>query len=150
MASKTYRFLSANQVQRLYTTYIANTSPSQPALLESAITSPMNIKHYGGQQDLFVLAGELATKIMKNHAFPDGNKRIALVAADRFLKMNGYRLQRLPLHEQNNIALEDAHVKVVENKMSAEELGKFYASIATAIEEWTPDIIAYRNEAIEC
>ena len=34
---------------------------------------------------------------MKNHAYPDGNKRVVLVAADMFLKINGYKLQVAPL-----------------------------------------------------
>ncbi|KAF1358856.1 hypothetical protein EJ07DRAFT_20704, partial [Lizonia empirigonia] len=95
MSTKTYRFLTANQVKRLYTTFIADLEPTQPNLLESAVQSPMNIKYYANQNDLFALAGDFSTKIMKNHAFPDGNKRIALVATDMLLKMNGYRLQRV-------------------------------------------------------
>ncbi|KAF2194728.1 DOC family protein [Zopfia rhizophila CBS 207.26] len=149
MASRTYRFLNANQVKRLYATFIANTSPTQPALLESAVASPMNVKHYTGQQDLFALAGDFSAKIMKNHAFQDGNKRIALIAADMLLKINGYRLQRTPLGDTNNTELEQAHVKVVTNEWSAEELGKLYAKIATPIDEWTSDIVAYRNDATE-
>jgi death-on-curing family protein len=47
----------------------------------------MNVKHYSGQSNLFQLAANLSEKIMKNHAFQDGNKRAALVAADMFLKI---------------------------------------------------------------
>ncbi|KAF2465107.1 uncharacterized protein BDR25DRAFT_295946 [Lindgomyces ingoldianus] len=130
MGPKTYRFLNANQVKRLYATFIANGLPTQTELLESAVASPINIKHYTGQQDLFALAGDFSEKIMKNHAFQDGNKRIALVAADMLLKINGYRLQRIPLSGGNNKELEQAHVKVVTNEWSAEELGKLYARVA--------------------
>jgi hypothetical protein len=34
-------------------------TPTQPALLESAVTSPMNNKYYDGKQDLLPLAGIL-------------------------------------------------------------------------------------------
>jgi len=40
---------------------------------------------------VFQLAANLSEKIMKNHAYQDGNKRTALVAADMFLKINGYK-----------------------------------------------------------
>ena len=149
MASKTHRFLNANQVKRLYATFIANALPTQPELLESAVASPINIQHYTGQQDLFALAGDFSAKIMKNHAFQDGNKRIALVAADMLLKINGYRLQRIALGDANNQELEQAHVKVVTSEWSAEELGKLYVKIATPIDEWTLNIRTYRNEATE-
>lgn len=52
----------------------------------------MNIKHYAKEDDVFQLAANLAEKIMKDHAFQDGNKRTALLAADMFLKINGYYL----------------------------------------------------------
>ncbi len=32
-----------------------------------------------------------------NHPFVDGNKRIAFAAADVFLRINGWRLQRSPM-----------------------------------------------------
>jgi death-on-curing protein len=32
-----------------------------------------------------------------NHPFVDGNKRIAFAAADVFLRLNGWRLQRVPM-----------------------------------------------------
>jgi death-on-curing family protein len=68
---------------------IANAAPTQPGLLDSTVASPMNVKHYSGQSNLFQLAANFSEKIMKNHAFQDGNKRAALVAADMFLKING-------------------------------------------------------------
>ena len=87
-----FRFLTAAQVKRLHGTLIGTTQPTQPALLESAVQSPLNIKYYNNQQDLFQLAAALSEKIMKNHAYQDGNKRTALVAADMFLKINGWKL----------------------------------------------------------
>ena len=133
MLSKTPRFLTAKQVGRLYKTFIATLEPTQPALLESAVQSPINIKHYTKEDNLFVLAANLSTKIMMNHAFPDGNKRGALIAADMFLKMNGYQLQRTPV--EHGVKIEQAQVNVVTGVWSVEDLAKFYSSIATEMDD---------------
>ena len=92
----------------------------------------MNIKYYTSQQNLFQLAASLAEKIMKNHAFQDGNKRTALLAADMFLKMNGYELKGSSLQpEDGGQELENAHVAVCTNAWAAGELGRVYERTAT-------------------
>ncbi|KAF1358394.1 DOC family protein [Lizonia empirigonia] len=128
-----FRFLTAAQVRRLHSTVIANAQPTQPALLESVVQSPLNIKYYNNQHNLFQLAASLSEKIMKNHAYQDGNKRTALMAADMFLKINGYKLQEMLL-QPSNVSLENAHVAVCTNAWTAEELGQFYEQRAKAIE----------------
>lgn len=149
--TKTIRFLTTSQVLRLHSTLVNGTAmPTQPDLLESAVNGPINAKHYGNQVNLFQLAANLSEKIMKNHAYQDGNKRTALVAADMFLKINGYKLQRAPLQkDEMRESLENAHVAVVTKTWTVEQLGDYYQSAATVIETWTPEIIAYRNEALE-
>ncbi|KAK2746004.1 hypothetical protein FQN55_005826 [Onygenales sp. PD_40] len=151
MATRTFRFLTLSQVKRLHMQFIiANATPTQPNLLESAVNSPMNLKHYANQQDVFQLAANLAEKIMKNHAFMDGNKRTALIAADMFLKINGYYLQRVPfIEDTHNRGLQDAHVAIVTNRMNAEELGRYYKSVASPLTDLTPEIVSYRDEATE-
>ncbi|KAJ6018381.1 hypothetical protein N7499_003695 [Penicillium canescens] len=108
------RFLTVSQVQRLHARFVVpNAVPVQPNMLESAIHSPMNMKHYAKEEDVFQLAANLAEKIMLNHAFQDGNKRTALLAADMFLKINGFYLQKVPFAEDlHNKALANAHVAV--------------------------------------
>lgn len=140
-AHKTFRFLTTSQTQRLHQRFVNATAvPSQVNLLDSAIDGPMNAQYYGNQQNIFQLAANLSAKIMKNHAFPDGNKRTALVAADMFLKINGYELQKEPFHGQDdhNESLATAHVAVVTNKLTTEQLGDHYQSIATAVETRGP------------
>lgn len=61
-------------------------------MLESAVHSPINLEHYSRQRNPFQLAADLSEKVMRNHAYMDGNKRTALVAADMFMKIKGYRL----------------------------------------------------------
>lgn len=60
-------------------------------LLESALARPQNQAAYG-DPSLAELAAAYAFGIARNHAFVDGNKRTALMAAYTFLRMNGLRL----------------------------------------------------------
>ena len=57
-------------------------------LLESAISRPVNQWHYG-QTDLAALAAAYAFGLARNHAFVDGNKRIAFQSMMVFLRGNG-------------------------------------------------------------
>jgi death-on-curing protein len=61
------------------------------SLLESAIARPINKAAYG-EDDLIVLAAAYLFGLAKNHAFLDGNKRIAIVAAGVFLERNGMKI----------------------------------------------------------
>ena len=60
-------------------------------LLDSALARPLNLNAYG-TPDFADLAASYAIGLAKNHAFVDGNKRAALLAAGLFLHLNGYRL----------------------------------------------------------
>jgi death on curing protein len=60
-------------------------------LLESALSRPRNLAHYG-QPDGFELAAAYAFGLARNHPFIDGNKRSAFVATELFLMLNGWRL----------------------------------------------------------
>ena len=55
------------------------------ALLESALARPQNQYVYG-ETDSFQLAASYAEAIACNHAFVDGNKRIAFSVAGDFLE----------------------------------------------------------------
>ena len=59
-----------------------------PALLESATACPLNHADHGNP-DAYALAAAYAFGIAKAHAFVDGNKRTAFVAAFTFLRLNG-------------------------------------------------------------
>jgi len=62
-----------------------------PGLLESALARPLNLAAYG-KPDVCDLAAAYAVGLAKNHPFIDGNKRIAFVALELFLAVNGYEL----------------------------------------------------------
>ena len=60
-------------------------------LFESALARPRNAAVYG-EPDAAALAAAYGFGLAKNHAFVDGNKRIALVAMETFLMLNGFAL----------------------------------------------------------
>jgi death-on-curing protein len=56
-------------------------------MLRSALERPANKRHY----ELAALAAADAFGLAKNHAFVDGNKRIAFITMVAFLRKNGVR-----------------------------------------------------------
>lgn len=60
-------------------------------LLDSALSRPLNLAA-SGTPDIAALAASYASGLSKNHAFVDGNKRVAFLAMGIFLYLNGYRL----------------------------------------------------------
>jgi len=61
-------------------------------LLESALARPVNKQAYDGATTVFELAAAYGFGLARNHAFIDGNKRIAFAAMAMFLSENGYEL----------------------------------------------------------
>jgi death on curing protein len=57
-------------------------------LLESALRRPQT----GYYSSLSLEASALLQSLAQNHAFVDGNKRVAFATTAIFLRMNGYRL----------------------------------------------------------
>jgi len=64
-----------------------------PGALESALFRPQT----GYYEDIVAEAAALLESLAINHPFVDGDKRIAFAAADVFLRINGWRLQRSPV-----------------------------------------------------
>ena len=60
-------------------------------LFESAMARPLNLVAYG-QPDVAELATAYGVGLAKNHAFVDGNKRVAFLAVGLFMALNGQRL----------------------------------------------------------
>ena len=61
-------------------------------LLSASLARPQHLFNYSDRVTLFELAAAYAYGLAKNHVFLDGNKRIALVVIDIFLRLNGYEL----------------------------------------------------------
>jgi death-on-curing protein len=66
-------------------------------LLRSAIERPVNKWHYQ-QAGLAELAAAYAFGLAKNHAFVDGNKRIAFMSMMTFLRKNSVRFSPAQAH----------------------------------------------------
>jgi death-on-curing protein len=64
-----------------------------PGALEAALFRPQT----GYYDDIVAEAAALLESLAINHPFVYGNKRIAFAAADVFLRINGWRLQRAPM-----------------------------------------------------
>jgi death-on-curing protein len=64
-----------------------------PGALEAALFRPQT----GYYDDIVAAAAALMESLAISHPFVDGNKRIAFAAADVFLRINGWRLQRAPM-----------------------------------------------------
>ena len=60
-------------------------------LLDSALNRAKNLALYG-QPDYADLATAYVFGLSSNHAFVDGNKRVAFLALGLFLGLNGYKL----------------------------------------------------------
>jgi death-on-curing protein len=66
-------------------------------MLRSALERPVNKWHYE-QAELAELAAAYAFGLAKNHAFVDGNKRVAFLAMMVFLRTNGVGFTPDPAH----------------------------------------------------
>ena len=94
-----------------------------PGLLESALARPQHVWAYQADADLAMLAAEYGFGLAKNHAFLDGNKRIAFVATNVFLILNGFEL------EAPEPEVVETILRVADGRMTR---GKFAAWIRSA------------------
>lgn len=85
-------------------------------LLESAVAATRHAYEYEGQSDIFYLAALLCSRIVRNHAFVDGNKRTGSMAAASFLKQNGSQID-----PAKQMALEDPVKALAEGILSVPE-----------------------------
>jgi death-on-curing protein len=93
------RWLTVELVEDIHAEQLARFGGS-PGLrdrgaLESALGRPINRWHYGSK-DLVGLAAAYAFGLARNHAFVDGNKRIAFAAMMVFLRLKGIRFAPNP------------------------------------------------------
>ena len=79
--------------RKLISEYGGSSGLRDEGLLESALSQAcgtMNGEYL--HLDIIEMAAAYGFHLCKNHAFVDGNKRIALVAMDTFLQLNGWEL----------------------------------------------------------
>lgn len=92
MPSKAVRFLSLDEVLAIHAASLRAFGGAEGVrdlgLLESALYRPQT----GYYTDVAEMAAALFESLLMNHAFVDGNKRVAFFAVDVFLRLNGFRL----------------------------------------------------------
>ncbi len=92
---KQWRWLAADELVAIHAELIAEFGGApglrDRGLVESAAARPKHLASYG-EPTVFELAAAYAFGLARNHAFVDGNKRIALVAAFTFLELNGWEV----------------------------------------------------------
>jgi death-on-curing protein len=86
-----FRGVSAIHAE-LITRYGGSMGLRDAGLLESAIARPAHLHVYEEDASVARLCATLGWGLLKNRAFIDGNKRVALGAMVVFLELNGYEL----------------------------------------------------------
>ena len=87
------------------------TGPPFEGKLESTPARPKNLLAYNPEANVFQLAASYGFGFARNHCFPDGNKRIALISIDVFLQLNGFEL-----------CAEEAHAVAVIKELASGEV----------------------------
>lgn len=92
MQNDRVQFLSVTEVieihRRLIERFGGTAGVRDKGLLESALFRPQT----GYYEDLAEMAAALFESLLLNHAFIDGNKRVAFFATDVFLRLNGWKI----------------------------------------------------------
>ena len=83
-------------------------------LVESAVNAVANRIYYENCQDPVTLAGIYLYRLVSNHDFVDGNKRVGMAAALVFLRLNGYAT--------NHSEFEDITLRVAAHKIQEDEV----------------------------
>lgn len=96
-------------------------------LLDSALARPKNLIAYSEDiPDVAALAAAYGYGICKNHAFVDGNKRVAYVVCMTFLKLNGSILTASP--EEKYITF----LKLAEGSINEKDLADWLRANTTS------------------
>lgn len=119
------RYLDLESVVRIYYRVMQSTGGSagirDVALLESAVAQPrMSFGAVDLYPSLEEKAAALAFALGKNHAFVDGNKRIALAASDALLRINGFKLSG------SDSELESVFLQLAAGELDRESLAAWF------------------------
>lgn len=124
-------FLTTDEVLEIHRDQISRYGGSFGVLnqghLESSIAQPQAT--FGGRflhAGPFEMAAVYLYHLVRNHAFVDGNKRVAAVAAIVFLALNGYNL------EADDEELEQLVLSAARGEMDKDEIAAFLRRNCTA------------------
>jgi death on curing protein len=125
-------FLSVAQVlsihDRMILEFGGDAAVRDQGLLESAVAMPA--AQFGGKylhDGLPAMAAAYLFHLCKNHAFVDGNKRTALVAAEMFLLLNDLRVPA------TNQEMERLTLGVADGGISKQQLTDFFRTHVESI-----------------
>ncbi len=108
--------------ERVIVEFGGDTGLRNRGLLESAVAMPQAM--FSGQylhRDLAEMAAAYHFHLGSNHPFIDGNKRVAVAAAELFLLLNGWKFQATD-EEIETITLE-----LASGRVSKEQVIEFYS-----------------------
>ncbi len=92
MQNEGVQFISVDEAiaihERLIERFGGRQGIRDKGLLESALFRPQT----GYYNDIAEMAAALFESLLLNHAFVDGNKRVAFFVTDTFLRLNGWKL----------------------------------------------------------
>lgn len=124
LPSKEVKFLTLDEVLLMHEELVAAfggaTGVRDPGLLESALFRPRT----GYYADLLEMAAALFESLLMNHAFVDGNKRVAFFGVDTFLRINGFKIVVASnlAHRELMTMLDNGHA----NKINLEKFLRTY------------------------
>jgi death-on-curing protein len=120
-------FLTVDQVLEIHRRGIEEHGGSAElrdrGLLESAVAMPA--AQFGGEylhEGLAAMAAAYLFHLCKNHPFVDGNKRVAVTAAEVFVELNGRRLKAMDKE------LEKLTLGVADSSISKQDATRFFES----------------------
>lgn len=101
---------------------------SRVELLDSALHAPQSsFEGVDFYPDFFSKAAVLCSRIIRNHALPDGNKRLAWTSTVMFLNLNGW-----DLHTDTKSAVGFVR-SIAEASITETEISKWIRAHATAL-----------------
>ena len=103
-------YLTVDQVKRIHARSINRYGGAHGIRDPNALESALGRLSSGYYCDLIQEAAALLESLAINHPFADGNKRVAFLAADAFLALNGYYI------DCDQIESELFVISVVENR----------------------------------
>lgn len=122
------QYLTAEEVARINVSFVGEGKLLDAGLLSSAVGRPQAT--FGGEDayaTLFEKVAALFESLVLNHAFLDGNKRTAVVAAIHMLNWNGYYLNA----PQEDVI--DLAIGIVERTMDLAKSTEFFEEHAVRL-----------------
>src|SRR6266566_1410370 len=115
------RYPTAEEVARINVDLTGDTLLRDPGLLASAVGRPQaGFEGTEAYETLWLKTAALFDSVARNHAFLDGNKRTAVVAAIHMLNLTGYDLTA------GQCEVVDLALDTVEGSLTLQKIAEFF------------------------